>query len=104
MRVLASFLLSLWFGARAIGAPPGITLEAATDHAFHREAADNQVYLDARITVPRPPKAASTRNVVLVLDRSGSMAGESIVELRRGAMAAIEALAEGDFVAVVLFG
>ena len=103
MRVLAIFVLLLWCGIKAVCAQPGVTLEAMTDHKFYRESVDSQVYVEARIAVPRPPAAAATRNVVLVLDRSGSMA-ESITELRRGALAAIEALAENDFVAVVLFG
>src|SRR5688572_16945035 len=104
MRVFAIFVISLWCGTKAVCAQPEITLEALTDHKFYRESVDNEVYVEARIMVPRPPTAASTRNVVLVLDRSGSMAGESIAEMRRGAIAAIEALAESDFVAVVLFG
>lgn len=106
MRALAIFVISLWFGAGVARAQPAIALEAALDHKFYRETADSQVYVQARVTATQPATApaASVRNVVLVLDRSGSMAGEPVMELRRAATAAVGALADGDFVAVVLFG
>jgi Ca-activated chloride channel homolog len=106
MRAVAIFAVLIGCGTGWAHAQPAVSLEAVTDHKFYRETADSQVYIEARVVPARPAAAtaASTRNVVLVLDRSGSMAGEPIAALRAAATAALAPLAPGDIVAVVLFG
>ena len=46
-----------------------VVLEAATDHKFYREMADNNVYVEARVTVASAPAGTvpSRRNVALVI-------------------------------------
>jgi Ca-activated chloride channel family protein len=65
---------------------------------------DSTVYAVIRIaTVPRPEKQRGPVNVALAIDTSGSMAGEAIAAARRSALQMIDALADGDRLAVVVF-
>jgi Ca-activated chloride channel homolog len=105
MRVMVLLAVLIGCGIARVHAQPAVSLETATDHKFYRENSDSEVYLEARIVPARSPGVgASPRNVVFVIDRSGSMAGEPIAALRKATTAAIGALAPGDFVSVVVFG
>lgn len=97
---LAIFLVPL------SGAEPPLTLQAFTDREVYRESARNEIFVGARIE-PAPsaaPAPAEPRNVALVIDRSGSMAGEPIAALRAAVASALRSLAPRDIVAVVAFG
>src|ERR1051326_4516401 len=106
MRLALIFATVLGCAASWLHAAPGVSLDAVTDRKFYRESGDNQVYVELRVTQPPPasPVPASTRNVVFVLDRSGSMAGEPIAALRAATASTIAMLDESDFVSVVSFG
>ncbi len=90
----------------ALAQPPAVSLEAETDRKYYREHARSEVHVEARVTAASGgiPVTPAVRNIALVLDRSGSMAGEPIAEMRRAVAKAIGVLADEDFVAVVLFG
>jgi len=50
-----------------------------------------------------PSVTSQARNVVLVIDVSGSMSGDKIVQTRKAVIACLEALAEGDYFSLVAF-
>jgi Ca-activated chloride channel homolog len=106
MRTAVFLVIWTILGIAIARAQPGVVLEAVTDRKYYRENARNEVYVEVRVTPTRPVAAPvpSTRNVVLVLDRSGSMAGEPIQALRQAAAAALDTLAADDVVAIVVFG
>ncbi len=84
-----------------------VSLEAATDHGFYWEGANSEVYVEARIRATAPAAniaTAAVRNLVLVVDRSGSMAGARLQALRGALAAVVDSLAERDTFAVVAFG
>lgn len=82
-----------------------LALQAATDRTIYVSATPT-VYIEAKILPQAQPTqdATSVRNIALVLDRSGSMAGEPVQALRQAVTAALGTLAERDVVSIVLFG
>lgn len=105
MRMAVIFVLSMLLGAGMARAQPGVALEAKTDRKFYRELSSSEIHVQARIVPEAGASAApAVRNVVFLLDRSGSMAGEPIAALRRATAEALGTLAESDIVSVVLFG
>jgi Ca-activated chloride channel family protein len=107
-------IISLFLAALAAGVvrgQPQITLEAATDRSLYSANSRSTAYVEARIhplvppgAAPAPEPPAAIRNIVFVLDRSGSMAGEPIQALRHALVAALNSLSDRDVVSVVLFG
>lgn len=93
-------------GVASAGAQSDVAIEVATDRDFYREGAVTEVYVQARVraAAPTTDAAAAVRNVALVLDRSGSMAGERMQHLRQGVAAAMDLLSDRDTCAVVTFG
>ena len=89
-----------------------LQLELATDRAFYAPDTKSKFFVEARITPNIPvqdasatnPPTAATRNVVLVLDRSGSMAGAPIQNLRTAAANALASLSDRDTLAIIAFG
>ena len=62
------------------------------------------VYARIRIsTLPRPEKARGAINVAVAIDTSGSMEGKPIEEARRAALQMMDALKDGDRLAVIAF-
>lgn len=106
MRTAVFFAITILLAGAGVCAQPGLALEVGTDRTIYRERIDNQIYVEARVRPPGPKEAAipAVRNLALVLDRSGSMAGERIEALRAALGPALRGLAGGDFVSVVLFG
>jgi Ca-activated chloride channel family protein len=107
MRTAIILLLLTALAGGTARSQPALTLDAATDRSFYLADARTTVYVEARIrpaaAVPEAPSPA-VRNIVFVLDRSGSMAGAPIQALRRAMVAALNSLSDRDVVAVVLFG
>lgn len=107
MRRLA---IILWFAVYAVcetHAAAVIELKGATDREYYREGGASEIYVRARVhssTAEREEESIPVRNVVFVLDRSGSMAGEPMQALRLAMLSALESLADRDVVSVVLFG
>ena len=111
MRTAIISLLLMALAASAGRGQPQIALEAATDRSLYPADSRSTVYVEARIRpiavsadpgLPVPP--STVRNIVFVLDRSGSMAGEPIQALRHALVAALNSLSDRDVVSVVLFG
>ncbi|UQA58105.1 vWA domain-containing protein [Polyangium aurulentum] len=106
------FLLACLFllGCKPAETPPGsrdpgaVRVEGTLGSPVLLANGDSTVYAVLRIaTLPRPEKQRGRVNVALAIDTSGSMEGEAIVAARRSALQMIDALADGDRLAVVVF-
>jgi Ca-activated chloride channel homolog len=93
-----------------VGTPPAkpkhlVHLETARSNAFVGTAKDQEVVVRVRVTADhidnakRPPI-----NLALVIDTSGSMAGESIERARAASIELLGRLSKGDVISVVTFG
>lgn len=84
----------------------GVKLHVALAHPYLPAAPDRRTtYLEVGLTgqapeekVKRPPV-----NIAMVLDKSGSMAGEKIARAKEAAIGAIERLAPDDIVSIVAY-
>lgn len=84
--------------------PGAITAEGALSSPVVLTGGDRTVYARIRVaTIPRPALPRGPVNVALAVDTSGSMEGKAIDEARRAAASVIDALRDGDFLAVVVF-
>jgi Ca-activated chloride channel family protein len=104
---LAFFFILIWaaaFGCVAAGVTPSLTV--VTDRDFYGADVENEIYVESRIDVPVTPGANPVliRNIVFVIDRSGSMTGRRIELLRAAISKAVPLLAPRDFVSAVAFG
>lgn len=73
------------------------------NHVLYQGSGD--LYLD--ISLKAPVSHASKRlplNIGLVVDRSGSMAGQKLADARQAAMRLVNRLREGDRIAIVTYG
>jgi len=102
------FFLLLALGVGGLWAEPALTLQATTDREFYQAASKHTVYVELKVgALAAPGEAGETaivRNVVLVLDRSGSMAGAPMQALREAVVSSLNLLQPRDIVSVVLFG
>ena len=69
------------------------------------KGARGQTYLmlEVRSAPGRVAQSAAPSHLAIVIDRSGSMKGDRIVNARLGAKAAVDRLGEGDLISVVAF-
>ncbi len=107
MRIVISLLLlPLLFGGAVLAQSDALRLEAASDRTIYNSSANTRAYVEAKILAPAQPgpDTGTVRNIALVLDRSGSMAGEPIQALRQAVSLALGTLAERDVVSIILFG
>lgn len=108
MRPAVIHLLLLLLALGGLRAESSLTLEATPDREFYLEGSKHTVYLELKVGAPPAPAGAgegmTVRNVVLVLDRSGSMAGAPMQALREAVAASLNLLHAWDIVAVVVFG
>lgn len=101
------FLFLGLVAAGTLDAGSALSITAATDHGYYREGAADDVYVEAHIVVTPSAEGAvptTPRNIALVVDRSGSMAGQPMQMLRQALTATLGSLADRDTVAVVAFG
>jgi Ca-activated chloride channel homolog len=107
--VLAGLLLVLAGcspAASPMGAkdPGAVTVEGALGSPVLLANGDSTVYARIRIgAAARPERARGPVNLALAIDTSGSMEGEAIEEARRASLQMIDALRDGDRLAVVVF-
>jgi Ca-activated chloride channel family protein len=83
----------------------GVTLQTQLSNAYLLHGGTREVYLDVGIKGAR--EAAEHRlplNLALVIDRSGSMAGEKLEHARQAARTLIQRLRTGDRIAIVTYG
>lgn len=105
------FLISLFFlSCSPAASPPGsldpgaVTATGALSSAILLANGDSTVYARIRIgTLPRPDRERGPVNIALAIDTSGSMEGEAIEEAKKAALQVIDALKDGDKLAVVIF-
>lgn len=84
--------------------PGAVTAEGALSSPLLLANGDSTVYARIRIgTAARPERPRGPVNIALAIDTSGSMEGEPIEEARRGASQMIDALRDGDRLAIVVF-
>src|SRR5690349_6555989 len=106
---VAALLAVLNVGCGATTPPqardPGAIAAAGTIASpLVQTGSERTVYARIRInTLPRAARPRGAVNVALAMDTSGSMEGAAIVEARRAALRVIDALKDGDFLAVVVF-
>ena len=82
-----------------------MTMEGALANRYVRADKPGTVVARLRIATHAPEAVRSGAvNVVLVMDTSGSMAGQPITGARAAALAMVDTLADGDHLAVVAFG
>lgn len=104
--VVLSLLLGAAAPAGAQEAPdrPHVAVEARLHHRALLAGGDRTNHLLVRLSAERVrPETRVPLNVVLVIDRSGSMAGEKIRRVREAAKFVIDELQPGDFLSVVSF-
>ena len=106
--VLTSCLVALLVVNALHGQPGlGLDLEVATNRRYYHADARNRVQIDAQIKAvggTEGAKPAAIRNLAVILDRSGSMAGKPVTLLRQAVAATLRTLAADDIVSVVVFG
>ncbi len=81
-----------------------LRLGAALSHATPHAGGATYLRYDVRATDARPDVAAAPVQMVLVIDRSGSMSGEKIARARDAANELVRQLSDQDELAVVTFG
>ena len=85
--------------------PLQMGLSASLERTRVEAGQPTRLWMRVRIEAPALPAAPRPpANVALVLDTSGSMAGEPIEVLRDAAAGFLDALADGDRVTIVAFG
>ncbi len=86
------------------GTPGSLSLTGKLSHPYLTPGSSD-VFLTADVTaVEVPGSRRAPVNMALVIDRSGSMAGEKIVHARQAALALLDQLDEHDRLTVVHFG
>jgi Ca-activated chloride channel family protein len=107
MRPAAILLFPLLLAFGGMRAESSLVLQATPDRELYLAGSRHTVYLELKVGAAGVPAGAaetsSVRNVVLVLDRSGSMAGAPIQALREAVAASLNLLDARDIVSVVLF-
>jgi Ca-activated chloride channel family protein len=84
--------------------PGAVTVEGALGSPILLANGDSTVYARIRLgTAARPERPRGPVNLALAIDTSGSMEGEAIVEARNASQQMIDALKDGDRLAVVVF-
>jgi Ca-activated chloride channel family protein len=84
--------------------PGALTFEGALSNRYVASGEASPALARLRIGTVAPPEADKPSvNLALVVDTSGSMEGQPIEDARAASMAMIDALAEGDRLAVVVF-
>jgi len=100
------FLLGLLLGINALApaaAPVKLDVELANPVVLSR--GPQRTYLRVALTGMRPgPKRRVPVNTAIVLDRSGSMAGNKLEEAKRAAILALDRLDDNDTLSVVVYG
>lgn len=87
-------------------APDPELVDLASALPYKLIAADRAAEIQVRLRIDAGSLADARRppiHVVLVMDSSGSMAGDAIVHARKAALALVDGLADGDRLAVVTF-
>jgi Ca-activated chloride channel family protein len=84
------------------GATAQVFPDEGTDAADGSDGTENGTYV-VTVMAPATPGTAPARDVVLVLDRSGSMGGWKMVAARRAAARIVDSLTSADRFAVIAF-
>lgn len=107
--VLVTLVLFV-LGCAPAASPPGardpnaVRVEVALGSPVLLANGDSTVYAVLRVsTAARPTRERGPVNVALAIDTSGSMEGEAIAAARRASLEVIDALKDGDRLAVVVF-
>jgi Ca-activated chloride channel family protein len=88
---------------RGGGASPTLAVEAALGNRYVVAGARSEVVARLRIRAQTEGARRPPVNIALVVDTSGSMEGAAIADAQAACNAALDALGEGDRVAVVVF-
>jgi Ca-activated chloride channel family protein len=81
-----------------------VKIDAEATDRFVKAGASSELVVRLRIGVDALPKKARSKvNLALAVDTSGSMEGDAIVHAREACMKMVDALADGDRLAIVTF-
>ncbi len=105
LAILVVFLFSCTKAASPEAQDPGaIAVEGLLGSPLLLANGDSTVYARIRIsTIARPARERGPVNLALAIDTSGSMEGEAIKAARQASLQMIDALKDGDRVALVIF-
>ena len=70
------------------------------------EGFDNEIHILAKLTAPSAPKKLKKRkslNLSIVIDRSGSMAGQPLEEAKKCAIMIVNSLDKGDRISIITY-
>jgi Ca-activated chloride channel homolog len=88
--------------------PGTLTLQADTSKAYFSPVSNDgptELYAAVDVdAVDRTPEVRSALNLAIVIDRSGSMSGQKIANVRAGALNLLQKLNHDDRVAIVSYG
>ena len=106
MRYLTATLWTLIFPALIIAQADTVGLKMELNRQYYQSHRENKIYLKASIDTGALSKEqnAEALNIALVVDRSGSMAGEPIEHLRNAIIEFIGRLSEDDWISLTVYG
>jgi len=83
----------------------GVTLDTDTSGSHVLLGSGGEVFFDISLKAPRSVKVKRLPlNIGLVIDRSGSMAGQKLADARQAATQLVSRLQDGDRLAIVTYG
>ncbi len=99
IQIMMFCAVSAWAGA------PKVTMKVETDRAVLPADGDRTVVLKVSLDAPPPPRHVERPpvNLCLVLDRSGSMAGDKIEKAKEAAIEAVKHLGGRDMFSLVMY-
>jgi len=102
---LAALVISMAVWSTAVASAQVVTVDGAPQQTQIVVGADGQTYVGIWITAPDEPvrRERAPMDVSLVIDVSGSMAGEKIANARSAAQSLLETLRNGDIVSIYAF-
>ena len=99
------FMLVAGAFARAVVASPDVTLRVAPERDLVYSRGSREVIVQVDLAAKKPERGGkrAPMNLVVVLDRSGSMQGAKIEKAKQGACVAVDQLADDDYFSLVTF-
>ena len=100
-----SWIVAILLLSAGVAAAGPVSVDVALDHGIYRADTRQTGYVRVGVTAEetRGDGYRAPLNVAIVIDRSGSMAGEKIEQAKRAALAALDQMRPDDIVSVVAY-